>query len=84
MRTLIALISIMIFASCQWPTQPQAERVESHAVVGVFKKRPISIHDEISPRYAGILDNGDTISVSEKTRPGDTIVYKFYQYVEKR
>jgi hypothetical protein len=64
--------------------KPSAVKHEKHAVLSVFKKKPVSIHDEISPRYYAVLDNGDTVSVGETTRPYDTITYKYYNYVEKR
>jgi|688.fasta_scaffold130595_5 uncharacterized protein YcfL len=78
--TILVLILGML-ASC---SSPSSVKIEKHTIVGVFKKRPISIHDEISPRYYAVLDNGDTVSVGETTRPYDTITYKYYQYVENR
>jgi hypothetical protein len=82
MRTFIILtLALSAITSC---VKPSAVKHEKHAVLSVFKKKPVSIHDEISPRYYAVLDNGDTVSVGETTRPYDTITYKYYQYVEKR
>jgi hypothetical protein len=78
--TILVLILGML-ASCAGPS---SVKVEKHAIVRVFKKRPISIHDEISPRYYAVLDNGDIVPVSERTRVYDTVTYKYYQYVENR
>jgi hypothetical protein len=62
-------------------TPTKVHHTENHVVIAVFKKAPIGVHEEISPRYYGILENGDTIPVSQITRPNDTIQYT---YVEKR
>ena len=78
--TILVLILGML-TSCAGPS---SVKVEKHAIVRVFKKRPISIHDEISPRYYAVLDNGDIVPVSERTRVYDTVTYKYYQYVENR
>jgi hypothetical protein len=78
--TLLTLAFGML-ASCAGQSSVQ---VEKHAIVRVFKKRPVSIHDEISPRYYAVLDNGDTVPVHERARSCDTVTYKYYQYVEKR
>ena len=72
---------LVLLASC---TRPSSVEIEKHAIVNVFKKRPVSVHDEISPSYYAVLDNGDTVPVHERARPNDTITYKYYQYVEKR
>jgi hypothetical protein len=82
MRNLIILTLVLgLIASCAGPS---SVKVEKHVIVSVFKKRPVSIHDEISPRYYAVLDNGDIVPVTGTTRPQDTITYRYYQYVEKR
>lgn len=82
MRNFILLISALgMIAGC---AKPSSVKQEKHTVLNVFKKKPVSIHDEISPRYYAVLDNGDTVSVTGSTRPYDTITYKYYQYVENR
>jgi uncharacterized protein YcfL len=78
--TLLVLVLGML-ASCAGPSSVKVER---HAIVEIFKKKPISVHDEISPRYYAVLENGDTVPVHERTRINDTVTYKYYQYVEKR
>ena len=77
---LLSLLLVLL-ASC---TRPSSVEIEKHAIVKVFKKRPVSVHDEISPSYYAVLDNGDTVPVHERARTNDTITYKYYQYVEKR
>jgi uncharacterized protein YcfL len=78
--TLLVLVLGML-ASCAGPSSVKVER---HVIVEIFKKKPISVHDEISPRYYAVLENGDTVPVHERTRINDTVTYKYYQYVEKR
>lgn len=78
--TILILILGMI-ASC---TNPSSVKIEKHVIIKVFKKRPISIHDEISPRYYALLDNGDTVPVHERAKVDDTLIYKYYQHVENR
>ena len=78
--TILVLILGML-ASC---SSPSSVKIEKHAIVEVFKKRPISIHDEISPRYYAVLDNGDTTIIHETAKANDTVTYKYYQYVENR
>ena len=65
-------------------TEPVGVEEERHTIVEVFKLAPVSIHDEISPRYRAVLSNGDTIPVAQFERVGDTITYKYYHHVEKR
>ena len=78
--TILVLILGML-ASC---SSPSSVKIEKHVIVRVFKKRPISIHDEISPRYYAVLDNGDTTIIHETAKANDTVTYKYYQYVENR
>ena len=46
-------------------------------IVSVFRQRPVGIHEEISPKYYGVLENGDTVPVSVNSRPGDSITYVY-------
>ena len=78
--TILVLILGML-SSC---SSPSSVKIEKHVIVSVFKKRPISIHDEISPRYYAVLDNGDTTIIHETAKANDTVTYKYYQYVENR
>ena len=48
-------------------------------IVKKFKLPPSGIHEEISPRYRGVLENGDTVPVGESTRVGDTVSYIYYK-----
>jgi len=59
--------------SCQ--QEPLQETVIKFRVVSVFKKPPVNIHEEISPRYYAILENGDTVPADVNSRPGDSITY---------
>ena len=82
MRKYTILVLILgMRASC---SSPSSVKIEKHVIVSVFKKRPISIHDEISPRYYAVLDNGDTTIIHETAKANDTVTYKYYQYVENR
>ena len=46
-----------------------------HIVIKKFKVPPVSVHDDISPRYKVILENGDTVPATQNSKPGDTITY---------
>ena len=50
-----------------------------HVIVKKFKVPPVSVHDDISPRYKAVLENGDTIPTSQNSREGDTVSYIFYK-----
>ena len=77
----LLVLALGMLAGC---ASPSSVKVERHVIVEIFKKKPISIHDEISPRYYAVLKNGDTVPVHERTQINDTVTYKYYQYVEKR
>lgn len=83
MRKLVILLTLTIGVLASCCTQQTPTKIEKHTVVRVFMKRPISIHDEISPSFYAVLENGDIVPVSHRIRPGDTLTYKYYQYVEK-
>jgi uncharacterized protein YcfL len=76
----LLVLALGMLAGC---TSQSSVKVERHVIVEIFKKKPISVHDEISPRYYAVLENGDTVPVHERTRINDTVTYKYYQYVEK-
>ena len=82
MRALPILAMIIGLTACEIKEPKQVE-VQKHQVVRVYKNRPASIHEEISPRYSAILTNGDTVSCTQNTRVGDTITYKFIEYGRK-
>jgi len=69
----------LIMAGC---SQPKVEKVtlEKHAIVEVFKRAPIGVHEYLSPSYYAILENGDTVPVRSRTQIGDTITYKYIKY----
>jgi hypothetical protein len=48
-----------------------------HVIIKKFKVPPTSVHDEISPRYKAVLENGDTVYTTQNSKPGDTITYRY-------
>jgi len=50
-----------------------------HTIVNKFKVTPVSILDEISPRFRAVLENGDTVPTGENSRIGDTVSYIYYK-----
>jgi hypothetical protein len=50
----------------------------NHVIVKKFKVPPVSVHDDISPKYRAILENGDTVPTSENSKLGDTVSYIYY------
>lgn len=71
------LIVALLVTSCGYK-KPEATRIEKYTVVRTFKKTPISIHDEMSPRYRAVLTNGDTVACGERCKSGDTITFEYY------
>lgn len=71
------LITVLLFASCGYQAQ-NPTRIEEYTIVSTFKKTPVSIHDEISPRYRAVLSNGDTVACGEHCKAGDTITFEYY------
>jgi hypothetical protein len=74
----LALASITLTSCKQADVEMTIVRTEKHRIVQVFRNRPVSVHDEISPRWKAVLDNGDTVSCNQLQKPGDTITYQFY------
>jgi len=83
MRKILIISLLLIGVLASGCTQQAPSKIEKHLVVKVFIKRPVSVHDQISPRFYAVLDNEDTVPVGPRTRAGDTITYKYYQHVEK-
>jgi hypothetical protein len=50
----------------------------NHVIVKKFKVPPVSVHDDISPRYRAVLENGDTVPTSQNSKLGDTVSYIYY------
>lgn len=65
-------LSIFLLGSCY--ESIKGEEVK-HVIIKKFKVAPSSIHDEISPRYRAVLENGDTVPTGENSRVGDTVSY---------
>jgi hypothetical protein len=65
---------MIILNSCQQMTGTKV----NHVIVKKFKVPPVSVHDDISPKYRAILENGDTVPTSENSKLGDTVSYIYY------
>ncbi len=80
MKYIFSIVSVIIMlASCkQTNVEMSIIRTEKHRIVQVLRNTPVSVHDEVSPRWKAVLDNGDTVSCNQLQKPGDTITYQFY------
>jgi hypothetical protein len=76
MNSLLLGLSVFLLGSCY--ESVKGDEVK-HKIVKKFKLPPSGIHEEISPRYRGVLENGDTVPVGESTRVGDTVSYIYYK-----
>lgn len=65
---------LIILNSCQQTTGTKV----NHVIVKKFKVPPVSVHDDISPRYKAVLENGDTVPTTQNSKPGDTVSYIYY------
>ncbi len=65
---------LIILNSCQQTTGTKV----NHVIVKKFKLPPVSVHDDISPRYRAVLENGDTVPTSQNSKLGDTVSYIYY------
>lgn len=70
---------ILFFLCFCTPQSHDIERVEKHTITQITRKKQASIHEEISPKYCAILENGDTIFTTKNGRINDTIYYVFYR-----
>jgi hypothetical protein len=75
-NSFLLALSVFFLGSCYEPIQ--GEEVK-HRIVKKFKVAPVSIHDEMSPRFRAVLENGDTVPTGENSRIGDTVSYIFYK-----
>jgi len=66
---------LIILNSCQQTTGTKV----NHVIVKKFKVPPVSVHDDISPRYKAVLENGDTVPTTQNSKPGDTVSYIYYK-----
>jgi len=78
-NSFVLALSVFLLGSCY--ESVKGEEVK-HIIIKKFKVTPVSIHDEISPRYRGVLENGDTVPVGENTRIGDTVSYIYYELIQ--
>jgi hypothetical protein len=65
---------LLILNSCQQTTGTKV----NHVIIKKFKVPPVSVHDDISPRYKAVLENGDTVPTSQNSKVGDTVSYIYY------
>jgi hypothetical protein len=72
--TIGILLLVSTLFSCR---ESKVEHCDAYAVIKTWKVRPVSIHDEITPKYQAVLSNGDTIPCDNYTKAGDTIYYTY-------
>lgn len=72
MNSLLLGLSVFLLGSCY--ESIKGEEVK-HVIIKKFKTAPVSIHDEISPKFRAVLENGDTVPTGENSRIGDTVSY---------
>jgi hypothetical protein len=72
MNSLLLVLSVFFLDSCY--ESIQGEEVK-HIIVKKFRVTPVSIHDEMSPKFRAVLENGDTVRTGENSRVGDTVSY---------
>lgn len=71
------MVIALLTMGCQMKAR-KIDRVEHHVITEIIKKKTVSIHDEISPRYRAVLSNGDTVPCADYRQIGDTITYIYY------
>lgn len=74
-QLILSIAFALALGSC---TEPSGGVEVKHTIIKKFKVRAVSVHDEISPRFKAVLDNGDTVPVGLNSRIGDTITYIYY------
>lgn len=72
---------ILLFLCFCTPQPHEIERVEKHIIIQITRKKQINIHEEISPKYCAILENGDTVYTTRMGRINDTVYYVFYRKI---
>jgi hypothetical protein len=75
-NSFVLALSVFLFGSCY--ESVKGEEVK-HIIIKKFKVTPVSIHEEISPRFRAVLENGDTVPTGENSRIGDTVSYIYYK-----
>jgi uncharacterized protein YcfL len=75
------ILALILLNSCE--EVPRVVTEEKHVIVNKFKVPPVGVHEEISPRYKAVLENGDTVPVNQNSKVGDTITYRFISKVER-
>lgn len=67
---------MLLLNSCQESAGTKTK--VNHVIIKKFKVPPVGVHEEISPRYRAVLENGDTVPTSQNSKPGDTVSYFYY------
>ena len=80
MNKLHILLLGIILISCTENKRPQLEYEKEYVIVKIWRVPSVYTLDDLSPRYKGVLSNGDTIRVISNTMVGDTITYKYVHY----
>lgn len=76
MNSLLLSLSVFLLGSCH--ESIKSAGVE-YIIIKKFKVAPVGIHDEISPKFRAVLENGDTVPTNENSRVGDTVSYIYYK-----
>jgi hypothetical protein len=66
---------ILLLISCSSNTVTQ-EILEGHMIMKIWKKQPVGLHEEVSPKYRALLSNGDTVPCSKDAHVGDSVYYR--------
>ena len=84
------LLWLILLFSCTSPSQPKPGdvvrmgndsfrvEVQHHVVVATERIKPVSVHDEINPKFRVHLDNSQTFPSTRQYPVGDTITYLYY------
>jgi len=75
----VILAAFALLTSCERPAV-ESIVIDSFVVVHKWKDEPKSLHEEISPRYHAVLDNGDTVACQASARIGDTTKFVYIKY----
>lgn len=71
----LSYIFVILLLSCSSHSE-QTEVLEGHMIIKIWKKQPVNVHEEISPKYRALLSNGDTVPCPKTAHVGDSIYYR--------
>lgn len=75
----VTLVALALLTSCEKPNI-ESIIVDRFVVVNKWIDEPKSLHDEISPKYHAVLNNGDTIPCQPSVQIGDTTKFVYIKY----